>query len=297
MFGFRPDGRRLKGLDPILQMSPYIMPKRVDAQVWTPQDVDYDKMAAYIQDQRSKGRNISFMSIIIAGYVRVVATYPDINRFVVNKQIFARKDIVVSFMVLKRNADIGVEAAAVKIIFEPNETLFEVSEKVEQAIEENRKPPVEGINLTEQIARFLLSIPVLPTVIIGFLKFLDRFGLMPSIIYKASPFHTGLFVTNMGSLGMNNVYHHIYDFGTTSIFTSMGRIKRVPHITSKGEVQAKRILPMATVVDERIGNGACYARVLSLWKHLAENPHLLETPPDEIHYERRIAHEWEKKKA
>ena len=88
MFGFRPDGRRVKGLDPLVQMAPYVMTQRVDAQVWTPQELDYDKLAAYTQEQRALGRTISFMSIIIAGYVRTVATYPELNRFVVNKQNF-----------------------------------------------------------------------------------------------------------------------------------------------------------------------------------------------------------------
>lgn len=34
MFGFRPDGRRVSSIDPIVGITPYLMPMRCDAQVF-----------------------------------------------------------------------------------------------------------------------------------------------------------------------------------------------------------------------------------------------------------------------
>ena len=48
MFGYRPDGRRISNIDPIVRMTPYLMPMRCDAQVFLQHKVDYEKLARYI---------------------------------------------------------------------------------------------------------------------------------------------------------------------------------------------------------------------------------------------------------
>ena len=40
MFGRRPDGRRLRGVDPIVAITPYLMPMRCDAQVFLEHKLD-----------------------------------------------------------------------------------------------------------------------------------------------------------------------------------------------------------------------------------------------------------------
>ena len=56
--------------------------------------------------------------------------------------------------------------------------------------------------------------------------FLDKHGMLSRKIIDASPFHTSVFLTNVGSLGIDSIYHHIYNFGTTSMFFSMGKKKK-----------------------------------------------------------------------
>lgn len=293
MFGRRPDGRRLVKIDPIQAMTAYLMPQRCDAQVWTPQELDYDKIAGYIQKQRDKGHVISFMSVIIASFIRTTCHHPEINRFVMNKQIFARNELTASFMVLKRNSHDDVDASAVKVKFDPTDTIYDVAERIEAAIAENREPPPAG-NLTEQIARFILSAPFVPTLLVGLIRLLDRYGILPRAIIDASPFHTSFFITNMASLGINYIYHHIYNFGTTSLFFSMGKIKRTPVATQVGGTAIKRMIPLGVVSDERICNGASYAKMYSTWRRYAENPELLEQPPEEIKTEVMGVPEWVK---
>jgi hypothetical protein len=294
MFGRRPDGRRLKTVDPILGLTAYLMPERSDSQVMSMQELDYDKVVKYIQEQRDKGRSISFMSIILAAYIRAMSKFPELNRFVVNKQLYARNEIAVSFMVLKNNGDNGADASAVKVKFSPYDTIFEISDRIEKAIEENRNPPETG-NATEKIARTLYNMPLLCNVLVGLLKLLDRYGIMPRAVVEASPFHCSLFITNMASLGINYVYHHIYNFGTTSVFISTGKILRQTSVNSAGESKPRRVLPLGVVGDERICNGATYARVYTYWKKCCENPSILETPPDTVKLEVVGTPEWEKK--
>ena len=89
MFGYRPDGRRLKDVDPIVQITPYLMPMRCDAQVFLQHNLDYEKMSRYIAAKSREGEKITFMNIIVAAYVRAVAHHPEVNRFIFTSSITA----------------------------------------------------------------------------------------------------------------------------------------------------------------------------------------------------------------
>ena len=54
MFGRRPDGRRLNDVDPIVQITPYLMPMRCDAQVFLEHKMDYEKAARYIAEKNRR---------------------------------------------------------------------------------------------------------------------------------------------------------------------------------------------------------------------------------------------------
>ena len=97
MFGRRPDGRRVKGIDPIIRITPHIMPMRCDAQVFLKHRVDLEKLFDYVRRQKlEKGEQFSYMQIICAAYVRAISRNPLVNRFIVNKQIFARNNCSVA---------------------------------------------------------------------------------------------------------------------------------------------------------------------------------------------------------
>ena len=77
MFGRRPDGRRLKKQDPIVQMTPYLMPMRCDAQVFLEHKADFEKLSRYIVDKAREGQKITFMQILVAAYVRAISKNPE----------------------------------------------------------------------------------------------------------------------------------------------------------------------------------------------------------------------------
>ncbi len=283
MFGRRSDGRLVKGVDPIVMFTPYIMPKRDDAQVFTKQELDFEVMTNYIREKRKAGHNITYMSMIIAAYVRTLCDFPDLNRFIMNKKLYARNHICVSFVTLKKNADDTVEESLVKVEFQQTDTIFDISERLEAAIAKSREP--KDVNKTDKVARTLLSIPLLPDIVVGLVRLLDRYGLVPAYLHNASPFHTSLFISNMASIGMGYIYHHIYNFGTTSIFLGMGKTEQKVHANADGTCSWKRVMPIGAVIDERICSGGVYTRAFSCVKSYLNHPERLETPPDHIYTE------------
>ena len=176
----------------------------------------------------------------------------------------------------------AIEENTVKCHFDPRDTIYDVAERVNNAIEQNRRE--EADNATLKVAKLLLR-PALANTVVFLARALDRYGVLPKYIMEASPFHTSLFITHMGSIGMPAVNHHIYNFGTTSLFLSLGSVERQTVIGSDGKAARKRYLPIGITADDRICAGAMYARMVNRMMHYLNNPELLEAPPETVRFE------------
>lgn len=277
MFGHRSDGRKIKTLPAFFKVIPSIMLERNDSQVLYKQDIPIKYLDEYIDKKAEEGIKLSYMHIIYAALVRVIAERPQLNRFVMNGKTFARNKIYVSLAIKKSLTDDGVETTT-KVEYQGTENIFDVKQKLDSIIEQNKE--IEASNETDHLAKTLGLIPIgLIRVAVKFLKFLDRHGLLPKAIIKASPFHTSVFLTNVGSLGIDTIYHHLYNFGTTSMFFSMGK-KKKSFIYEDEEIKEEKCITLAFVGDERICDGYYYANSFkSLFRYL-KKPELLETAPD-----------------
>lgn len=285
MFGFRPDGRRVTDIDPTVRITPYLMPMRCDAQVFLQHKVDYEMLARYIAKQNAQGEKITFMQIIVAAFVRAVSQHPEINRYIMNKQFFARNNCTVSFTMLRDPQDAAGGETAVKIHFDPSDTLYDVRDRMNAVINANRG--VENQNFLDKLARMVLGIPGLPTVLMALVRLLDRYGLCPGALIDELPFHTSMYITNNASIGLHHVNHHIYNFGSTSLFFGMGSVERTM-VMENGQPRMKRWLPIGITADERVCSGAHYAGFFATMSNCMNHPELLETPPESVRYEPKV---------
>jgi len=282
MFGFRPDGRRITTIDPIVRITPYLMPMRCDAQVFLQHKVDYEMLARYIAQQSAKGEKVTFMQIIVAAFVRAVSQHPEINRYIMNKQYYSRNNCTVSFTMLKdpQNAEGG--ETAVKLRFDPTDTLYDVRDRMNKAIEANRG--VEEKNFLDKLVGILHAVPGLATAVVALVRLLDRYGLCPGALLDELPFHTSMYITNNASIGLHHVNHHIYNFGSTSLFFGMGSVERTMAMEN-GQPRMKRWLPIGITADERVCSGAHYAGFFATMNRCLNNPALLEVPPETVRYD------------
>lgn len=274
----RADGKRLRNADPMYQVAAHIMAKRSDAMNMITLDIPVEPMNKFLNEKRKEGKRYSHLSLIIAAYLQTLAEYPALNRFVVNKSIYARNEIAVGMVVLK-GGKIDSHGTMSKLYLEREYTLDDVQATIEKYIEDNRSE--ENENGTDKIIKVLLSIPGLLRFGVCFFKMLDKFGLLPKKIIDVSPFHVSAVVTNLASIRTNHIYHHVYDFGTTSIALAMGNLREVPKRV-KGEIVFERCMPIGMVMDERIASGSYFALAFRKFKKLLANPQLLETPSEII---------------
>ncbi len=266
----RSDGTRVTDESAIVAAVPYIMPKRFDAQNFITEYADMAPMRSYINQKRKEGVRISYMGLVLSAYHKAYLENPKINRFIMNKHIYQRNHFCVSFVMLKTRKDGTPDEATLKVFFEPEDDVISINDKIEKTIEENQDSSFD--NATDKFANFMFSIPLLPRIVVGLARFLDYIGLLPRTIIDLSPFHTSLFITNLASINLDEIYHHCYQFGTTGVFACMGR----PTANFRTGEFDKRVMPLSFVMDERICTGIEYARFCSSFMHYLKHPEQLE---------------------
>lgn len=278
MFLGRADGKRLRHTDPMYRIASHIMVKRSDAMNNITLDIPLEPIDTYIRQKKKEGVSLSHMSVILAAFNRTMCDFPALNRFVVNKRIYSRKEIAIGMVVLKAGAS-GAETMN-KIYLQPEDTIFDVNQRINEYVEASRD--VKDKNATDKIIKTLVGLPGLLRTAVCVLKWMDKHNMLPRFIIKASPFHTTMVFTNLASIRTNYIHHHVYDFGTTSMVMAAGNTREVPRRSRDGEIEHVKCLPLGLVMDERIATGYYFSQAFRKMKEYFNDPALLELPPEQI---------------
>ncbi len=273
------EGRRIKSIDPFAAIIPFIMVERSDSQNSITDSFDVSGAEKLIAELRQQGYDaIGILHIIIASYVRAISQFPKINRFIRGQRIYARNGVVVN-MTVKRKMNLDDNETTIKLHFNPSDTLFDVYQKLNDAL----KIAYEGDTDTDDAARIIGYIPrLLKKFTMWILKTLDYFGMLPSVLVEASPFHGSLFLTNMASLNIPPVRHHLYNFGNIPAFVAFGAKRHVQRFDRDGNLIRSKVVDFIVNLDDRICEGFYYAQALKCFKKCLENPSCLTLPPEQI---------------
>ena len=271
-WGDRRDGTLIRDIDAMHYVMPLMYPNRCDNEAFMSMAVDISNTEEYIRaynKEHPEGR-ISIFDLIIAAMLKTIELRPQMNRFIANKNVYQRNNITAAFTVKKEFSDDGDETLA-RIVADENDTLSDISAKVRQQIAFCKKEDDESTDAMNVIKK-------LPGkhLIGAIARFLDRHGWMPQAVIATDPYQCSVVLSNLGSLGMNIGYHHLMNWGTTSIFVIVGTKKYRPHYDVQGNVTMKKEIDLSFTIDERISDGFYYGRSMKLLKKLVENPQLME---------------------
>ena len=273
----RPDGRLVKTIPPIQKIMPYIMKTRTDSMNTYDDTFDCAAMDSYIKEKEVEGIKMTYMHILIAGVVRMIALRPQLNRFVMNGRVYTRDKICVSFVVHPKLCD-GDAETTIKLEFEGTETILEIAETINRRVKEETTAR-QGENGTDKLARVLTMVPSwLIKFAVNTLMWMDRHNLLPKAIIDLSPFHTSFFITNLKSLGINYIFHHVYEFGTTGLFFAIGKEQNHVVLDKDGNIVNEKRMGWGLVTDERFCDGLYFALSLRQLRKFMRNPKILETP-------------------
>jgi len=277
--GDRKEGRWLRKLDPYYSFTPYIMPDRMGSSNAFADKVEISDAEVFLRKKRLEGyKGLGYLHLFVAAYVRMISQYPRINRFVNGRRIYAR-DNIEYIMTVKKEMLSEAGETSIKVEFEPTDTIFDVYRKMNAAIEAARSEDTS----TDDVAGILMKLPrPLLRFVLQIVRGLDFMGWLPGIIRNASPFHGSLVATDMGSLGIPPIFHHLYDFGNVPVFLAFGRKEKAYELNRHGEVEAKKYIYYNIVCDERICDGYYYSQCFKYLTRMLKNPELLEVPPETV---------------
>ena len=275
------EGRKLKTLDPMNMVSPFIMVNRNGSTNLFKDRIEITEAEKYIKKKRAEGlKGFGMPHLFLAAYVRTVSQRPGINRFIRGQRVYARNSIEIE-MTIKKELKLDAPETCIMAEYKPDATADDVYYVFNELVEQYKKTDDE--NGLDSLIGILKIIPgIILKFLVHFLKTLDYFGLLPRFLTKLSPFHASFFITSMGSLGIPPIFHHLYDFGNIPVFMSYGSKYVENTLNSDGEVEKHKYIDFTITCDERICDGHYYASAFKYLKSLMAHPEMLDNPPEKV---------------
>lgn len=285
--GDRLDARLLSSASNYQKSMVHAMPTRTESLIYLKEQICLDKLTGFIRDYNknltANELKCTTFDLFLAALIRTFALRPHLNRYVVGRRIYTRDYITIAFTIKKEFSD-QAEESTVKLAFAPTATL-------PQIIGEIRKATLicKGENQGEddKILAIIAALPLFcQKLAFWLLRRLDNINKLPKFIAEAHPLFASVFVSNLGSIGLNSAFHHLYEFGTASVFVVIGKIHKAPLICADDQIQVKRVIDLGITLDERISDGYYFARSVKLLSTLLQNPEKLLAEPEEIPFDR-----------
>ena len=282
-WGDRTDGRRVRTLAPMAQITSYFQVERNTCSNLFEESFEITHVERYIRAKRREGyTDFGITHVLLAAYVRGVAKYPQLNRFISGQKVYSRGEDIQYCMVIKKEMTVDSPDTSIKVHLNPRDTAIDVYHKLNAAVESVKATQELDSSLDNLIMYFTMIPSVIMKFVVWLLKLLDYFGLLPKFLLELSPFHGSLFFTSMGSLGIRPIYHHLYDFGNLPVFGAFGMKRKAYEVQEDGSVVQRKYVDVKFVLDERIVDGFYYATFFKYYRRLIAHPELLDLPPEEV---------------
>lgn len=284
-WGDRKDGVWLRDLPAMNQIMPPLMPNRADNEAYISVDIDLRPLDAYLEKVNG-GRTedkYTYFHLISAAIAKAFVLRPRMNRFICNNRIYQRKNVTVAFVVKKKFEDKSEEGLAF-LEYGNAETLESYHGKIMEVIHQTRREDVK--DTSSGAMDILIKLPHFITVgIVKMIRFIDKFGWAPDALIGTDPNHAAVFLSNLGSIGLECGYHHLVNWGTNSCFVVVGKKYMKMDYDKQGNGDLHEVIPLGITLDERIADGYYYSGTVALVKELLAHPELLEMPANtEVEY-------------
>lgn len=260
----RRDGKRVKDIDAMHVLMPYIKPNRCDSDVFINQKLDVTEFVKYYEEMKLKDNDLTYFHLFITLIAKTIYNRTLLNRFIVNKKYYDRNDVLIAFTAKVNYEDASKEILKV-IKIDPEDNLFSIKEKTLKAVRDVRNAKEEGtnsiMNIIGKLPSFLMSL------VVKVVKFMDRHDLLPKSLINDNLYYSTCIVSNLGSIKSSAIYHNLTDFGTSSILATFGEIR---------EENGRKYAEAGINIDERIADGVYFVKSVKLMQDILNNPKCLE---------------------
>ncbi len=269
-FRWRPDGTYVSNLKNTRKIMPFLMHGRTESSVYYEQHIEVEKAWKFVESfHKQTGKKVSILHFIIWRIAQVLEQRPGLNRFVAGRRIYQRDGIWVSFSMKKEMTD-DAPLVVVKKKIDPSWTFEETVDHIQGGILKGREGS-KSVSDKEMDLVFLL-----PNFMVSFftwlLQTLNHYGLLPGSMIRADELYGSVFIANLGSIGLQPAYHHLYEYGDIPIFMALGMNEPRMALDDRGRPAVKDMMTIRYSFDERINDGFYSIKGLELLKNLVENP-------------------------
>ena len=293
-WGDRRDGMLIREIDPMHAIMPYVYPNRADNEAFIQESIDMEPIFRYVDKKNAELKEkvergelpetalqdpYKPFYVMLMGLVKVLYLRPALNRFICDMKMYQKNEVSVGFTVKKKFADNGAEGLAFKR-FGPETTMDDLYEMIVKEIN-FLKDENQVDNSIDFMSKFMKLPPIVLKPTFRFIRWLDRHGKVPYELVKTDPNYASCFITNLGSIHLKSAYHHLSNWGTTSLFVIIGERKYKPIYDEDGNVTMKLMNDIGLTIDERIADGFYYTKSIRLLKKLMAQPELLDLRADE----------------
>lgn len=270
----RKDGVRVTNLDPTHKIMPYLMKNRTEAEVYQIVRIDITDLMNYLDEiNKDKEEKMTLFHAVITAMAKTVYNRPLLNRFIAGRRFYDRNNVSFSF-VAKNKLDDHAEERLIILKAKYNMNIFDISNKILSEVKKTRTANSNSMNDT---LGFVTSFPrCITSLIMNAFRIMDYFGIVPKSISDTDPNYSTVLLSNLGSIKCNSCYHHLNNYGTNSIVSTIGVITDVEEKGERNKKVQKKYVDMSFTLDERIADGFYFAKSIKLFKYILENPSLLE---------------------
>ncbi|MDZ7821337.1 MAG: 2-oxo acid dehydrogenase subunit E2 [Candidatus Marinimicrobia bacterium] len=278
----RYNGTQIRSIKAINRFFPHIMPRRPDSVAFTDVRIEMDNALAYLKkvnEQRPDADRIKIFDLYLAAIHRLFLERPRLNRFIIGRTYYQRNEHLY-FFVSKREINDDAEERTIGLNLGPRDDIVKVHKKARAEIRESKTGTEDTSD--EKTVELLMKFP--RWFVKGFASLmyrLDQSNLMPKSLAASDSLHGSAYIANLGSFGVKNPpFHHLYDWGDTSLFFCIGTLVKEAVVNQKSdEIEVKTIAPMRVTLDERIADGVYFNNCFEVFNDLFQHPEKLEVIP------------------
>jgi hypothetical protein len=278
VFTRRRDATYVRDLPAFRRIVPYLMRTRTESAVYFPQRIEVDGLLAWLDGVnvgRPEEERITLFHVLVTAIVRTVRLRPEVNRFIVGRRTYQHDDISIAFVVKTAMSEDAPETE-VRLVFSGDETVEEVGGLVDAAVE--RKRATLGGKDDQLVELFAPGPRPVLDLVARLVARLDYHNALPAFLQDAIPLYTSVYLVNVGSIGIDPPFHHLYEYGSASVFVAIGAIRKEPVVDQDGDIVARSCLSAVYTLDERASDGFYFARTAEVFRRLVSDPALLARP-------------------
>lgn len=278
----RPDGRLIRDEAPSRLIMPYLMRGRNESLVLHEALYDLTATRPWLRafNRAKPPQPATLFHLFLWACGHSAHFRPGMNRFVSGGRLYQRNGVWLSFAA-KRELTRDAPLVPVKLPFADPETAFpqfvqHVTHEIKHGRTVGDRPVDREMLLSTRLPHGLLR------VLAALYRTADRLNLLPGRFIETDPMYATVFVANLGSLGLDRTWHHLYEHGTCSLFAVLGKQSKALFVDNRGQPAVRDGMAVRWSFDERITDAHYCSWSLDMVRRIVENPAEHLGPPEQV---------------